>query len=105
MNSRIDPYVAYRLQLLQDAEGLRSLWEQVRGGEPAARDRIARFLHRLHGTSGTYGFMRVSDLAHDLREVVLSHPARELDAGAADALGAALLEASLGKETGEAASP
>jgi chemotaxis protein histidine kinase CheA len=105
VNSRIDPYVAYRLQLLQDAEGLRSLWELLRAGEPAARDRLSRFLHRLHGTSGTYGFARVSDLAHDLRELVLSRAARELDAGAADALGAALLEASLGQEAGEAIAP
>ena len=34
MNERIDPYVAYRLQLLQEGQALRSLWERMSHGEP-----------------------------------------------------------------------
>ena len=97
MNQRADPYVAYRLQLLQDGQTLRDFWEQLQQGEPEARDRLARFLHRLHGTSGTYGFERVSDLAHELREAVVAGPHRVLDASLAEPLLAALLEASLGQ--------
>lgn len=97
MNQRADPYVAYRLQLLQEGQTLRDFWEQMQQGEPEARDRLARFLHRLHGTSGTYGFERVSELAQDLREAVVAGPHRPLDESLAEPLLAALLEASLGQ--------
>lgn len=99
MNSRMDPYVAYRLQLLQEGQTLRSFWEQLGQGEPEARDRLAKFLHRLHGTSGTYGFEKVSDLAQDLREAVVARPPRVLEEPMVEPLLAALLEASLGQET------
>jgi hypothetical protein len=99
MNSRMDPYVAYRLQLLQEGQTLRSFWEQLGQGEPEARDRLAKFLHRLHGTSGTYGFEKVSDLAQDLREAVVARPPRILEEPMVEPLLAALLEASLGQET------
>ncbi len=102
MTSRVDPYVAYRLQLLQDGQTLRTLWDQLAGGEPGARDRLARFLHRLHGTSGTYGYDRVSALAHELREAVVARSPLPLDAGSIEPLAAALLEASLGQEAGGA---
>jgi hypothetical protein len=100
MTSRMDPYVAYRLQLLQEGQTLRSFWEQLGQGEPEARDRLAKFLHRLHGTSGTYGFEKVSDLAQDLREAVVARPPRILEEPMVEPLLAALLEASLGQETG-----
>ncbi|MEI7704734.1 MAG: Hpt domain-containing protein [Deltaproteobacteria bacterium] len=96
MTTKIDPYVAYRLQLLQDGQTLRSLWESVGRGEPDVRDRLAKFLHRLHGTSGTYGYEQVSALAHDLREVVVARPPRVLDENLAEPLLTALVEASLG---------
>ncbi len=99
MNSRMDPYVAYRLQLLQEGQTLRSFWEQLGQGEPEARDRLAKFLHRLHGTSGTYGFEKVSDLAQELREAVVARPPRVLEEPMVEPLLAALLEASLGQET------
>ena len=103
MTSRVAPYVAYRLQLLQDGQTLRSFWEQLEQGEPEARDRLAKFLHRLHGTSGTYGFDRVSELAHGLRELVVARPARRLDPLMVEPLLAALIEASLGQEAAEPA--
>jgi HPt (histidine-containing phosphotransfer) domain-containing protein len=103
MTSRIDPYIAYRLQLLQEAQTLRSFWEQLGQGEPDARDRLAKFLHRLHGTSGTYGFDQVSGLAHELREAVAARPVRILDESLVEPLLAALLEASLGQEATETA--
>ncbi len=96
MTNRVDPYVAYRLQLLQDGQTLRSLWEGLAGGEPDSRERLARFLHRLHGTSGTYGFDRVSVLAQELRALVVARPPRVLDESLADSLLDALMEASLG---------
>jgi len=105
MNERIDPYVAYRLQLLQDGQALRSLWERLGQGEPDARDRLGRFLHRLHGTSGTYGYERVSELAQELRERVAAKPPRILDESMVEPLLAALLEASLGKQAAEPAAP
>jgi len=105
MTSRVDPYVAYRLQLLQEGQTLRSFWEQLGQGEPDARDRLAKFLHRLHGTSGTYGFERVSELARALREEVVARPPRILDEDIVEPLLAALLEASLGQEAAEPASP
>jgi Hpt domain len=105
MTDRIDPYVAYRLQLLQEGQTLRALWEQVEQGEPEARDRLAKFLHRLHGTSGTYGFDRVSDLAQALREAVVARPPRPLPESLVEPLVAALLEASLGQESAQPASP
>jgi len=105
VTSRIDPYVAYRLQLLQEGQTLRSFWEQLGQGDPEARERLAKFLHRLHGTSGTYGFDRVSELARSLREVVVARPARILDESLVEPLVAALLEASLGQEAAEPASP
>lgn len=98
MTSPVDPYVAYRLQLLQDAQTLRSLWDGLAVGEPDARERLARFLHRLHGTSGTYGFDRVSTLAQDLRAAVVARPPRILDDALAERLLAALVEASLGAQ-------
>jgi HPt (histidine-containing phosphotransfer) domain-containing protein len=98
--NRIDPYVAYRLQLLQEGQTLRSLWEQLGQGDPEARDRLAKFLHRLHGTSGTYGFDQVSGLAQELRESVVARPSRILEEELVEPLLAALLEASLGQETG-----
>jgi chemotaxis protein histidine kinase CheA len=105
MNDRMDPYVAYRLQLLQEGQTLRSLWEQFGQGEPEARDRLDRFLHRLHGTSGTYGFDQVSRLAHALREAVVARPPRVLDEALVEPLVAALLEASLGEHAVEPATP
>ena len=105
MTDRMDPYVAYRLQLLQEGQTLRSLWEQVELGEPEARDRLAKFLHRLHGTSGTYGFERVSALAQDLREAVTARPPRVLPESMVEPLVSALLEASLGQETAHPAAP
>lgn len=102
MNQRADPYVAYRLQLLQEGQTLRDFWEQMQQGEPEARDRLARFLHRLHGTSGTYGFERVSELAQELRESVVAEPHRLLDESLAEPLLAALLEASLGQGADQA---
>jgi chemotaxis protein histidine kinase CheA len=105
MTSRIDPYVAYRLQLLQEGQTLRSFWEQLGQGDPEARERLGKFLHRLHGTSGTYGFDRVSALAHSLREAVVARPPRILDESLVEPLVAALLEASLGQEAAEPASP
>jgi len=105
MNERIDPYVAYRLQLLQEGQVLRSLWERLGQGEPDARDRLARFLHRLHGTSGTYGYEKVSALAHQLREVVVAKPARVLDEPLVEPLLAALMDASLGQQASESAVP
>jgi chemotaxis protein histidine kinase CheA len=101
MNERIDPYVAYRLQLLQEGQALRSLWERMSQGEPEARDRLARFLHRLHGTSGTYGYDKVSALAHDLREELASKPPRVVDESKVEPLLAALLEASLGDQVSQ----
>jgi len=98
MTSRVDPYVTYRLQLLQDGQTLRSFWEQLGQGEPDARDRIAKFLHRLHGTSGTYGFAEVSDLAFALREAVVARPPRILDEDMVEPLLEALMQASLGQE-------
>jgi hypothetical protein len=103
MNERIDPYVAYRLQLLQEGQALRSLWERIGQGDPEARDRLARFLHRIHGTSGTYGFDRVSELARLLREVVMARPPRPLDDAAIEPLLAALVEASLGEQVSQPA--
>jgi chemotaxis protein histidine kinase CheA len=105
VNERIDPYVAYRLQLLQDGQALRSLWERLAQGEPDARERMGRFLHRLHGTSGTYGFAKVSDLAQALREVVAARPPRVVDEAMVEPLLEALLEASLGEQALESASP
>ena len=105
MNERMDPYVAYRLQLLQEGQTLRALWEQVEQGEPEARDRLAKFLHRLHGTSGTYGFERVSVLAQGLREAVTARPPRMLPESMVEPLVAALLEASLGQEAAQPAVP
>jgi len=102
VTQRTDPYVAYRLQLLQDGQTLRDFWEQLQQGEPEARDRLARFLHRLHGTSGTYGFERVSELAHGLREAVVAEPHHLLEESLAEPLLAALLEASLGEAAGQA---
>jgi two-component system sensor histidine kinase/response regulator len=103
--TRIDPYVAYRLQLLQDSQALRALWARLEEGEPEARDRLARFLHRLHGTAGTYGFARVSDLAHQLRELVVARPPRLLDEQLIEPLVGALLEAALGQEAAVPAAP
>ncbi len=93
-----DPYLAYRLQLLQEGQTLRALWEHLGDGDPEARERLARFLHRLHGTSGTYGFERVSELAQALRERVVGGPPRPLDDDLLERLSASLLEASLGAE-------
>jgi HPt (histidine-containing phosphotransfer) domain-containing protein len=98
VNQRADPYVAYRLQLLQEGQTLRDFWEQMQQGEPEARDRLARFLHRLHGTSGTYGFERVSGLAQELRESVVAEPHRLLD----ESLAEPLLAASLGQGADQA---
>jgi CheY-like chemotaxis protein len=103
--TRIDPYVAYRLQLLQDSQALRTLWSRLEDGEPEARDRLDRFLHRLHGTAGTYGFARVSDLAHQLHELVVARPPRLLDERLIEPLVAAILEASLGQEAAAPAAP
>jgi HPt (histidine-containing phosphotransfer) domain-containing protein len=103
MNQRIDPYVAYRLQLLQEGQALRSFWERLGEGEPEARDRLAKFLHRLHGTSGTYGFDRVSALAQQLREAVVARPTRLLPEDMVEPLLAALLDASLGQGAAEPA--
>jgi two-component system sensor histidine kinase/response regulator len=104
-NARVDPYVAYRLQLLQDSQILRSIWDRIAEGEPQARDRLARFLHQLHGTSGTYGHERVSVLAHELREVVVARPPRRLDEALVEPLIAAILQACLGGAEQEARSP
>ena len=98
MTNPVDPYVAYRLQLLQDGQTLRSLWDGLTDGEPDARERLARFLHRLHGTAGTYGFDRVSELAQELREVIVARPPRILDEQLPERLLAALVEASLGAQ-------
>lgn len=97
MNERIDPYVAYRLQLLQEGQTLRSLWDRLEKGEPDARDRLARFLHRLHGTSGTYGFEQVSGHARDLREIVVKKPMGILEDVMIEPLLAAILDASVGQ--------
>ena len=105
MTSRRDPYVAYRLQLLQDGQTLRSFWEQLGQGVPDARDRLGKFLHRLHGTSGTYGFEQVSDLAHALREAVVARPPRVLEENMVEPLLAALLEAALGRESAQHVDP
>jgi hypothetical protein len=103
MNERIDPYVAYRLQLLQEGQALRSLWERMTHGEPGARERLGKFLHRLHGTSGTYGFDIVSGLAQQLREIVETKPPRMVDEAMVEPLLAALLEASLGQQASQPA--
>jgi CheY-like chemotaxis protein len=100
-DARMDPYVAYRLSLLQDRQALRVLCEHVQEGAPEARDRLARFLHRLHGTAGTYGFNRVSALADQLREQVVARPPRPLEDAQVEPLVAAILEAALGQEAVE----
>lgn len=105
MTSRVDPYVAYRVQLLQEGQTLQSLCEQLRQGEPEARDRLAKFLHRLHGTAGTYGFDRVSSIAEALRDAVLARPVRPLDEAVVGELAAALFEASLGPGVAGSVSP
>jgi hypothetical protein len=105
MNDRIDPYVAYQLQLLQEGQALRSLWERMSHGEPGARERLARFLHRIHGTAGTYGCDRVSDLARGLHGLVRSGGTLDLDDSLVEPLLAALLEASLRAPVSQPAAP
>jgi hypothetical protein len=105
MNERMDPYVAYRLQLLQEGQALRSLWDRMSHGEPGARERLARFLHRIHGTSGTYGYDRVSALARGLRELVTSGGTLALEDAQVEPLLAALLEASLGTPVSQPTAP
>ncbi len=90
-----DVYAAYRLQLLRDGETLRALWDRLDGEEPGAEPQLGRFLHRLAGTAGTYGFGEVSSRAEALRRRLASQ-AGPLAPTDRDALGDAIFEAALG---------
>jgi HPt (histidine-containing phosphotransfer) domain-containing protein len=92
MSERVDPYAAYRATLAAEGACLREAWTRLTGGDPGARDDLARLLHRLHGTSGTYGFDEVSSRARQLRQRLVTEPPASFDPGALEPLLAALRE-------------
>ena len=91
-----DVYATYRLQLLRDGETLRALWEQHDAGEPEAEGRLRRFLHRIAGTAGSYGFGEVSARAAALRARLEETGAPPPSLPDRDALADAIFEAALG---------
>ncbi len=61
----------YRRQLAKEAHTLRTLRDKV-PEEPAAREQLQDFLHRLCGTAGTYEFTQLSDAARTLERRLLA---------------------------------
>jgi HPt (histidine-containing phosphotransfer) domain-containing protein len=104
MSERLDPYAAYRATLPTESASLQEAWSRRARGDPGARDDLVRLLHRLHGTSGTYGFDEVSSLARQLRQRLVAGPPAALEPGALEPLLAALREEAA-REASPAAAP
>ncbi len=76
----------YARDLPQEVDGLEGLWDRFRQGDQEALKNLHRRLHTLAGSSASFGFGNVSDLARSLETLVaeLENSWQQITAGLAE---------------------
>ena len=74
----LSPEILARFKLLQQRfmQGLPARWQDVSAASTLASRQDA--LHRLAGGAGSYGFVRLSQLAHEAEQLTLAGQTAEL---------------------------